>query len=203
MAYLLHCKQEAIEVFDPTSGRHIRYETFDPNRPAPYSKAACEKLETSWISKADREEIAESPVDHGSVAQHAQDTDSDGEWVDTVEYRSSGIADIIVTGEVSVTIPGSTLLNTCCYPFFCDRSLIIRFYVDNRATQGSVGPLYLPRPSEAMGRTDCPAAHARSTYLDDVFINITRKLTFPIPTPLQLLSLSPLTPHLPYHCFLH
>jgi hypothetical protein len=86
--------QEAVEVFDPTSGRHIRYETFY-RRPVPYSKAVCE---TSWISFDDREEIAEDSPDSGSVAQHI---DNDTEWSDVVEHRTSGVADILVTGEVS------------------------------------------------------------------------------------------------------
>lgn len=128
MANLSQCKQEAIEVFDPTSGRHIRYETFDPNRPAPYSRAACEKLET-WISIGDRGEIAECPVDPVSVAQDEQESDSDSEWSDTVEHRFTGVADILITGEVGVTIRYSSLVS-----FFCDQSLIIRFYADNRAT---------------------------------------------------------------------
>ena len=79
----------------------------------PYSKAVCE---TSWISLDDREEIAEDSPDSGSVAQHI---DNDTEWSDVVEHRCSGVADILVTGEVRIaclshpiTHPSPFSLNT-------------------------------------------------------------------------------------------
>jgi hypothetical protein len=87
-------------VFDPSSGRRIRYETYCPNGPAPYSKTACEKLRTSWISIDEQEEIAEKAADTGSVTDSAQYIDNDDEWSDVVEFRSSGVADILLTGEV-------------------------------------------------------------------------------------------------------
>jgi hypothetical protein len=87
-------------VFDSSSGRRIRYETFCPKGPAPYSKTACEKLRTSWISIDEQEEIAEKAADTGSVTDSAQYIDNDDEWSDVVEFRSSGVVDILLTGEV-------------------------------------------------------------------------------------------------------
>lgn len=83
------CLQDAIEVFDPVTNRNIRYETFFPRRTAPYSKPTVEKLQTHWISAGDQE-----------TSEVGSDSDDDSEWSDVVERQSSGVADILVTGEV-------------------------------------------------------------------------------------------------------
>jgi hypothetical protein len=96
--------QDAIEVCDPNTEQCTRYETFFPGRPAPYSKSACEKLEMPWISDSD-EEIAEEDSD--SACANLDPTlpavsyiDNDAEYSDKVSYQSSGVADILITGEV-------------------------------------------------------------------------------------------------------
>jgi len=91
--------EDAIEVFDPTTGCRARYETFFPNRPAPYSKSACEKLQTSWITVGDEEEIADDSSDSGAMeAEEVPYIDDDDEFEDVVAHRSSGVSDILVTG---------------------------------------------------------------------------------------------------------
>ena len=106
-------------MFDPSSGRRIRYETFCPNGPAPYSKAACEKLRTSWISIDEHEEIAEKAADTGSVTDSAQYIDNDDEWSDVVEFRSSGVADILLTGEVcTFELVPFLVLSSSLFSFF-------------------------------------------------------------------------------------
>jgi len=91
--------EDAIEVFDPTSKCHVRYETFFPNRPAPYSKSACEKLQTSWIIE-DEEEIADDRSDYGAMApEKVPYIDDDDEFEDVVVHQSSGVSDILLTGE--------------------------------------------------------------------------------------------------------
>jgi hypothetical protein len=93
--------QDAIEVFDPTTGCHLRYETFFPNRPAPYSKLACEKLQTSWITVENKGEIADDSPDSGAMApEDVPYIDDDDEFEDVVEHQSSGVSDILVTGMV-------------------------------------------------------------------------------------------------------
>ncbi|TFK33451.1 hypothetical protein BDQ12DRAFT_738768 [Crucibulum laeve] len=101
--------EDAIEALDPASERRTRYETFLPRSVAPYSKAACEKLErleTRWISDDSDEEIAEdiSGVELGSANPDANFPDAsyindDDEYADMVLHRDSGISDILVTGE--------------------------------------------------------------------------------------------------------
>jgi len=102
--FTLQNLDEAIEVFDPTSGRHIRYETYHPDGAAPYSKAACEKLRTPTIDIVDdQEEIADDYPSHpGSVTEDDYLVNGDDdEWSDHMSLQCSGVADILVTGETT------------------------------------------------------------------------------------------------------
>ncbi|KIM85033.1 hypothetical protein PILCRDRAFT_817871 [Piloderma croceum F 1598] len=92
----------AIEIQDPVTGRNIRYETFLPNRPLSYSKAACDKLRNSCIPVGDVEEHVGRPSDEGAMpAEHVTPIHDDDAWEDTVEHTSSGVKDILVTGKTS------------------------------------------------------------------------------------------------------
>jgi hypothetical protein len=108
--------QEAIEVFDPTSGRSIRYETYFPDRPVPYSKAAHEKLRTSSIVVGDQEEIADDCLNPGSVIREDFYIDDDDDFSDVMEYQCSGVADILVTGEVRTSDFHGIFVSACPHP---------------------------------------------------------------------------------------
>jgi hypothetical protein len=93
--------QDAVEIQYPATGQSTRYETFSPNRPSPYSRAACEKLQMLWISGNDSEDDVEDSSDGGALlAEQVTSIDNDDEWEDTVEHLSSGVGDILVTGKV-------------------------------------------------------------------------------------------------------
>jgi hypothetical protein len=93
--------QDAVEIQHPATGQSTRYETFLPNRPLPYSRAACEKLQTPWISGNDSEDEVEDSSDGGALpAEQVTSFDNDDEWEDTVEHLSTGVGDILVTGKV-------------------------------------------------------------------------------------------------------
>ncbi|KAH7911693.1 hypothetical protein BJ138DRAFT_1113010 [Hygrophoropsis aurantiaca] len=81
-------RADGIEVFDPTTNERIWYETYHPERSAPYSKSAWEKIQ------ADQSWRHQTPFE---ATQHA--SASDDEYEDVYEYKSSGVRDIIITGE--------------------------------------------------------------------------------------------------------
>ncbi|KIK03002.1 hypothetical protein K443DRAFT_131626 [Laccaria amethystina LaAM-08-1] len=88
--------EDAIEVQDPRISQTSRYET----DMAPYSKSACEKLQTPWISDSPDEEIAEVPkADHDIDVDLSTNIDDDDVYADTVSHHSSGVVDILITGE--------------------------------------------------------------------------------------------------------
>jgi len=91
-------RQDAIEVQDPVTGRNTRYETFFPNNSSPYSKAARDRLQGSWIPVGNGDEH----VGYGGAlpAEEVTSIDNDDEWEDTAEHHSSGVRDILVTGKV-------------------------------------------------------------------------------------------------------
>lgn len=97
--------QDAVEIRDPVTGRNTRYETMFPDKPAPYSKAACGKLQTPLISangSDNRGDNVECESDGGALpAEQVTSIDNDDDWEDTVEHVSSGVRDILVTGKVS------------------------------------------------------------------------------------------------------
>ena len=110
--------QDAIEVQDPRISQTFRYETFIPGSMAPYSKSACEKLQTPWISDPPDEEIADVPkADDDLDVDLSTNIDDDDVYTDTVRWvntavrrylshdsgishHSSGVVDILITGEV-------------------------------------------------------------------------------------------------------
>lgn len=114
--------QEAIVVFDPTTDEHIRYETFFPDREGRYSRSACERLQvasedgemsddedhhTCSRSGSGAESELEIVDDHDrgradNVGIDTQTSDDDDEWEDETTHISSGVCDILITGEVRV-----------------------------------------------------------------------------------------------------
>ena len=99
--FIIPFAQDAVEIQHPATGQSTRYETFLPNRPLPYSRAACEKLQTPWISGNDSEDDVEDSSDGGALpAEQVTSFDNDDEWEDTVEHLSTGVGDILVTGKV-------------------------------------------------------------------------------------------------------
>lgn len=76
--------QGAVEVCDPATGETTRYDTFRPGADEPYARGAKHAPATAGLGGA---------LDDGGVA-HADDAG------DTVEYVSSGVSDILITGEV-------------------------------------------------------------------------------------------------------
>ncbi|KAF8813497.1 hypothetical protein BYT27DRAFT_7335105 [Phlegmacium glaucopus] len=96
--------EDGLEVYDPTTGKTARYETFVPRSEAPYSKSACDKLKTVWISSESDEEIADSGSLHSSEDPDRNlpsnsYIDDDERYVDTVCHLSSGVCDILITGK--------------------------------------------------------------------------------------------------------
>ncbi|KAH7920230.1 hypothetical protein BV22DRAFT_1040065 [Leucogyrophana mollusca] len=82
-------KNDGIEIFDPTTNQHTRYETYRPERSVPYSKPVWDKAQvaqTIWRSQ---------------TPALLQENLSDDEYEDVYEYKSSGVRDIIITGETS------------------------------------------------------------------------------------------------------
>ncbi|KII89697.1 hypothetical protein PLICRDRAFT_39834 [Plicaturopsis crispa FD-325 SS-3] len=95
--------EDAISVFDPVMGKETRYETFVPDRDVPYTNAAAERLKTPWVGDEDVDQPrtltqADTEFVHGQPGPAAY-IDDDPDLEDTVEHQSSGISDILVTGE--------------------------------------------------------------------------------------------------------
>ncbi|KAF8840207.1 hypothetical protein BDN67DRAFT_968916 [Paxillus ammoniavirescens] len=82
-------RTDGLEIFDPSTGENTWYETYHPDRALPYSAAACERLrmrpEPEWCSQ--------------SSTEIQEDTEDGDEYEDFVEEKSSGVQDIIITGE--------------------------------------------------------------------------------------------------------
>jgi hypothetical protein len=135
-------QQEAIVVFDPIAERHTRYETYFPDTPAHYSKTGCEKLSSADRNPGASEESAGSdPVSSDLGAQMYEDViciDDDDEWEDVTSHVSSGVADILVTGEV-----GECVLQLSV-------SLILAFK-DGRKPWAELGPLHPEGQSKTVG----------------------------------------------------
>jgi hypothetical protein len=106
-------------VFDPTTDEYIRYETFFPERDGHYSRSACERLQTALH---DEEMSADDDHHHHLCSRSGSELETDGgdegtsdcggidivtsiddddEWEDETTYISSGVCDILITGEVS------------------------------------------------------------------------------------------------------
>lgn len=98
--------EDGLEVYDPTAGRTVRYETFVPRSEAPYSKSVYDKLQMDWISSEsdDSEEITDSGSLLGSEDPDCNlpsrsYIDDDDRFADTVCHLSSGVCDILITGK--------------------------------------------------------------------------------------------------------
>ena len=113
-------------VFDPYTERSARYETFIPGDSAHYhSSSACEEVKQHWISGADGAKEISRDSEHSVTGDSFESyIDDDEMYADHVEYvisyhaalisvdltvarhRSSGVCDIILTGEVCGPISG-------------------------------------------------------------------------------------------------
>ncbi|KAF5379763.1 hypothetical protein D9615_005748 [Tricholomella constricta] len=97
--------EDAIEVSDPDAGLHTRYETFIPGSKGPYSESVCETLETPWIPDIMDSMDDETEFPQTSTASIVDPSttyiDDDDEHEDTLEQKSSGVCDILITGETS------------------------------------------------------------------------------------------------------
>ncbi|KAH7884774.1 hypothetical protein F5I97DRAFT_1500273 [Phlebopus sp. FC_14] len=84
-----------LQIFDPSTGKDTWYDTYHPNRSLPYSANACERLR----KEADNEWRSQSPP----PGVPEEDAESADEYEDFVEEKLSGVQDIIITGEVSLS----------------------------------------------------------------------------------------------------
>ena len=83
--------QDGLEIFDPSTGKNTWYETYHPDRRSPYSTRACERL-SNVLNREWHREVSDSEMQ--------EDTDEEDEYEDFIEELSSGVKDIIITGEV-------------------------------------------------------------------------------------------------------
>ncbi|KAF8963146.1 hypothetical protein BDZ97DRAFT_1051779 [Flammula alnicola] len=95
---------DAVEVYDPLTGRTARYETVIPRSAALYSKT--EKLSRSWICDESDGVIADNVPELASGLGNPDisigpslSIDDDDEYCDTVSHLSSGVSDILITGK--------------------------------------------------------------------------------------------------------
>lgn len=92
-------------MYNPASESYIRYETYEPHSQAHYSQTTSEGLVQGCSTNNDRDGAA--ILDRGTNTAALADSlessyvDNDQEYEDTVSHRCSGIADILITGEVS------------------------------------------------------------------------------------------------------
>ncbi|KAK2462955.1 hypothetical protein APHAL10511_005007 [Amanita phalloides] len=95
--YTIELVEDAIVVLDSTTEQSARYETFIPGDTVHYS--ARDKLKQEWIFGANDDK--ESSEDEVRSASDFNDSyiDQDDAYADHVEHLSSGVADILVTGE--------------------------------------------------------------------------------------------------------
>ncbi|KAF8071573.1 hypothetical protein FPV67DRAFT_882445 [Lyophyllum atratum] len=98
--------EDAIEVFDPDTGLNTRYETFTPKREAPYSNSACARLHRPWVSgHMDVTDEAAPQEGHPAFISGASSTsyiDNEDEYEDILSQKSSGVCDILFTGETDL-----------------------------------------------------------------------------------------------------
>lgn len=100
-----------MDIFDPSTGKNTWYETYHPHRRSPYSSTACERLSDELDHEWCRQEVSDSVIQ--------EDTEEYDEYDDFVEELSSGVQDIIITGEVGCLpffpppLRSSTLVQTC------------------------------------------------------------------------------------------
>ena len=94
---------------DPLTGKTIRYETYFPDRKEHYSKSACEKLRMYEEEEEEMSDDEGSDSDSGSGSESEEEEEecegldlvtSIEEYEDETEHVSSGVTDILVTGEV-------------------------------------------------------------------------------------------------------
>jgi hypothetical protein len=68
----------------------------------PYSKTACDKLQTPWISGSIIEDSSDDESEEGAKeAGQVTPIDDDDKYEDTVHHLSTGVKDILVTGKVN------------------------------------------------------------------------------------------------------
>ncbi|KAF8622009.1 hypothetical protein AX15_007363 [Amanita polypyramis BW_CC] len=101
--YTIEQAEDAIVVCDPNTEQSARYETFISGDPAHYSRQACEKLKKHWISAAAAAADGAEEIDNNSASgvidPSSSYIDNDDEYADYVDHLSSGVTDILVSGE--------------------------------------------------------------------------------------------------------
>jgi hypothetical protein len=119
---------------DPETGKSVRYETYHPERETPY----CGSFKGSSEWRCD-------PPPH-TVTEDAEDEAVDDDYDEFCEELSSGVTDIIITGEVSRSLvkPDSETHD---------------FFADARAGGPSLGGLLVYWPSKTLGWLCCSAAN--------------------------------------------
>jgi len=111
---LIEQTEEACSLYDPRTRIRVRYETYKPNEDPHYSSQPNEQIQTSWtpgtgyshpniVSNEDSSRITmdSDASDNPLVDDEPEPSyiDNDQEWEDTVEHLTTGIYDILVTGE--------------------------------------------------------------------------------------------------------
>ena len=87
--------QDGLEIFDPSTGKNTWYETYHPDRSTPYSARARELLSNTLDREWCRQETSDSAWQ--------EDTEDGDDYEDFAEELPSGVQDIIITGEVSLS----------------------------------------------------------------------------------------------------
>lgn len=134
-----HVLQDGVEV--RLGDWRTRYYTYHPDRALPYSREGCSKLQTvesDWITDDLEEDsdMAESVTVGALEAGDVPNIDDDNEYEDTVEYLTSGIRDILITGKVSEL------------PEPLGTAYLTHISTDDRSTWRCMGPLHIDWPGE-------------------------------------------------------
>ena len=159
LCLLIHTKnQDGLEVYDPTTGKTVRYETFVPRSKAPYSKSACDKLQTGWIS-SESDEIS----DPGSLSDSENPDlnlpsssyiDDDDEFADTVRWVRWFSIFICIDSQRQPPFQWYLwYFNNWESELRCCRSYVssTHFWTDRRAVRRRLGSFHNSWPSETMG----------------------------------------------------
>lgn len=106
-------EQDVLEIFDTVQSLQMEYQTYRTGVENPYASGYVQ--EPYWFSDdrvdPEEEELArlEAQITHNEpesqdetqgLVDNPSYIDNDDQWHDTVEHRSSGIKDIIITGTV-------------------------------------------------------------------------------------------------------
>ncbi|EPQ53003.1 hypothetical protein GLOTRDRAFT_122335 [Gloeophyllum trabeum ATCC 11539] len=90
-------REDHLEIYDPVFDRIVRYETLAPPGSSHTYLSKSAKAETVWMDDSDSDDEGDDG-DHADAHSNPTYIDSE-DWEDTVTHRSSGVSDIILTGE--------------------------------------------------------------------------------------------------------